>query len=174
MATTTKIEEVMDLMPYGLYVVGSSDGQGDADGMMADWLMQVSFSPRLLAVALERDARTLQNIKTTGVFSVNLLPQTDPGMALASKFAQPYYEAKIAGRAENPARIHHKLDNVAHTLSARGCPMLGDAMAWIECEVDQLIDTGDHVLAIGRVMEAQHTREAEPLTSTYTGWNYSG
>ena len=174
MATTTKIEEVMDLMPYGLYIVGSSNGEGEADGMMADWLMQVSFSPRLLAVALERDARTLQNIRNTGVFSVNLLPQDEPGMALAAKFAQPYYEAKIAGRVENPVRVHHKLEHISHTVSERGCPMLRDAMAWIECELDRFIETGDHMLAIGRVLRGEHLSEAEPLTSTFTGWNYSG
>lgn len=174
MAATTTIEEIMETMPYGLYIVGSSNGQGDRDGMMADWVMQVSFTPRLLGLALERDARTLQNIRDTGVFSVNLLPQNEPGMALAAKFAQPYYEAKIAGRGDTPVRVHHKLDHIAHTVSDRGCPVLTDAMAWIECELDRFIETGDHMLAIGRVLRGEHLREGEPLTSTFTGWNYSG
>ena len=44
-------------MPYGLYIVGSRLGD-DLNGMMADWVMQVSFTPRLIAVAIEKDART--------------------------------------------------------------------------------------------------------------------
>jgi hypothetical protein len=61
-----KLASVMDVMPYGLYVIGSRSE--DDDGMMADWVMQVSFQPRLIAVAFENDARTLQNIRASGVF----------------------------------------------------------------------------------------------------------
>jgi flavin reductase (DIM6/NTAB) family NADH-FMN oxidoreductase RutF len=61
--TPDKIPQVMDEMPYGLYIVGSKLGE-DVNGMMADWVMQVSFQPRLVAVALENDARTLWNIHT--------------------------------------------------------------------------------------------------------------
>lgn len=92
------IHEVMELIPYGLYIVGSRN-DADVDAMIADWVMQISFDPRLVAVSLEKDARTLENVEATGVFSVNLLSQDQASMALAEKFAQPYYGAKIRGRS---------------------------------------------------------------------------
>ncbi|MHB8377042.1 MAG: flavin reductase family protein [Dehalococcoidia bacterium] len=167
------IQGVMEQMSYGLYIVGSRKGD-DADGMMADWVMQVSFEPRLVALAFESDARTLENIQATRVFSINLLSQDDASMALAAKFAQPYYDAKVGGRTAIAARIHHKLDQIPYQLSAGGCPVLDGAMAWIECEPEQFVPAGDHTLVIARVRDAGRLREGEPLTSSYTGWNYSG
>jgi flavin reductase (DIM6/NTAB) family NADH-FMN oxidoreductase RutF len=54
----------MHELPYGLYIIGSKEAEGDkVNGMMADWVMQVSFNPRLVAVAFERDAHTLGNVR---------------------------------------------------------------------------------------------------------------
>ncbi|MBI2913649.1 MAG: flavin reductase, partial [Chloroflexi bacterium] len=84
-----EVKRVMDEMPYGLYIVGSRL-DGEVNGMMADWVMQVSFSPRLVAVSFELDARSLENIRGSKVFTVNLLSQDRDSMDLAAKFAQPY------------------------------------------------------------------------------------
>ena len=160
-------------MPYGLYIVGSRSDEGP-NGMMADWVMQVAFDPRLVAVSLENDAHTLANINKSGVFSVNLLSAGE--FALAANFAQPYYGSKIKGRG-SPARdeVHHKLDGVSHEPGAQtGCPVLTDALAWLECRVSKTVPMGDHTLVVGRVVEGGVLREGEPLTSTITGWPYSG
>lgn len=98
---TRKIEidpivETLELLPYGLYIIGSR-GADNVNGMMADWLMQVSFSPRLVACSLERNSTTLKNLRETGVFSVNLLAADD--RAIAMKFCQPRDASKIQGRS---------------------------------------------------------------------------
>ena len=82
-------EDVMEMMPDGMYIVGSRALDGEPNGMIADWVMQVSFSPRLLAVAFENDAHTLENIRADGVFTLNILAQDVESMHLASRFAQP-------------------------------------------------------------------------------------
>ncbi len=118
---------VVEQLTYGLYIVGSRAADGELNGMLADWLMQVSFRPRLLAVALEHSAQTLANLRATGIFSVNLLAEDPGGMALAQQFAQPYADAKIGGRYR--ARVHPKVGTVAHTQSPHGCPVLAAAIA---------------------------------------------
>ena len=169
-----QVIKVMDQMPYGLYIVGSAV-DGDVNGMMADWVMQVSFEPRLVAVSFENDARTLENIRTSQVFTVNLLSQDENSMELASKFAQPYYGAKVKGRAGAVAtEIHHKLEGIQYTNTANGCPVLGAAMGWLECRAKDFVLAGDHTIVIGAVLDGRLVRDAEPLTSSYTGWNYSG
>jgi len=160
-------------MPYGLYIVGSRSAE-DLNGMMADWVMQVAFEPRLVAVSIENDAHTLANIVRSGVFSVNLLAADE--FALAARFAQPYLGSKVKGRA-SPARdeVHHKLDGVRYERGAQtGCPVLIEALAWLECRVRMTVPLGDHTLVIGRVADGGVLREGEPLTSTITGWPYSG
>lgn len=167
-----EVGQALDQMPYGMYIIGSRDG-GEVNGMLADWVMQVSFNPRLIAVSIENDARTLMNIRASSVFSVNLLAAD--GMALAAKFAQPYYGSKIRGRAE-PAvsEIHHKLEGVSYHTGETGCPILSEALAWFECRVETLLPLGDHTLVVGRILSGAVARDAEPLTSNITGWPYSG
>ncbi|HEY8836181.1 MAG TPA: flavin reductase family protein [Dehalococcoidia bacterium] len=166
---------VMEEMPYGLYIVGSHAPDGEPNGMMADWVMQVAFRPRLLAVSFENDAHTLANIRATPTFTVNLLGQDHDGMQVAQRFAQPYLDAKVVGRIQPaPVGVHHKLDGIAYFRSATGCPVLDTAIAWVECQAEQFIPVGDHTLVIGRVIDGQVLRDAVPLTSEYTGWPYSG
>ena len=143
--------------------------------MIADWVMQVSFEPRLVAFAFEDDSRSLARIRANGVFTVNLLTEEPDSMELARQFLQPYDASKIKGRSdEAAAQHHHKLAGVEHWLRDSGCPVLEDALAWLECEAEQFVEAGDHVLVIGRALDGEVLVSAEPLTSLYTGWTYSG
>lgn len=165
----------MHEMPYGLYIVGSREPGGKVNGMMADWVMQVSFEPRLVAVSFENNSHTLANLRERPHFSVNLLAQDVESMELARAFAQPYSGAKVSGRkGDEAAKVHYKLDGLEYRLTERGCPVLLAAMAWMECEAQQFLAIGDHTLVVGRVLEGRVERETEPLTSTFTGWTYSG
>ncbi len=178
--TDEDVQRVMHQMPYGLYIIGSkeqSSGPGDekVNGMMADWVMQVSFNPRLVAVSFENDAHTLGNVRAHRFFTVNLLSQDKESMELARPFAQPFSGEKVEGRNEAEAqKVHYKLDALAYRLTDNGCPVLPVSMAWFECQVDQFLEIGDHTLVVGRVLDGRVERDAEPMTSTYTGWTYSG
>ncbi len=173
-AVKHEVGRVMDQMPYGLYIVGSGSGN-DVNGMMADWVMQVSFNPRLVAVAFENDAHTLANLRSHPFFTINFLSQDDEGMHLAANFAQPYLGSKVSGRAgEAIRRVHHKLEAIPYRHTQGGCPILDNAMAWLECEASAFTPAGDHTLVIGEVLDGAIVREVEPLTSGYTGWTYSG
>jgi flavin reductase (DIM6/NTAB) family NADH-FMN oxidoreductase RutF len=170
-----RIATVMEQMPYGLYIVGSRSADGQLNGMMADWVMQVSFEPRLVAISFELDSQTLENIRATDAFSVSLLPEDDAGMRLAAKFAQPYNGAKVAGRsARGSTAVHHKLDTAPHWLLANGCPVLTQALGWFECEAEAFVPAGDHTLVIGRVTGGESLQTGNPLTSSFMGWTYSG
>ncbi|MCY4639353.1 MAG: flavin reductase family protein [Chloroflexi bacterium] len=166
------VQQAMHELPYGIYIVGSVR-DGEPNGMIADWVMQVSFRPRLLAVAFERSSYSLASIRANRAFTVNLL--AEDGMTLAARFLQPREGAKIRGRSERAqAVVHRKLDGVEYSVDARGCPLLGEALAVFECEAEQFVDAGDHELVLGRVLDARLLRSADPLTSVYTGWSYSG
>ncbi|GMU39660.1 MAG: hypothetical protein AMXMBFR23_05260 [Chloroflexota bacterium] len=171
------IKEAMHEMPYGIYVIGTT-ADGRANGMIADWVMQVSFSPRLVAVAFERDSTSLQRVRAHGYFTVNLLNQEGNGMALAAKFVQPSNPEKVKGRTGD-ASVRQPVDKLAGVDTrpserAPGCPILDDALAYLECQSEQVLEVGDHVVVIGRVLYGEVQHSGEPLTSTYTGWSYSG
>lgn len=170
------IREALHEFPYGIYVIGTTrDGQPNA--MIADWVMQISFQPRLLAVGFERDSSSLARVRANGALTVSLLSQQGNGMALAARFVQPADASKVKGRSDDAAAQHHdKLAGIDIRLSERavGCPILEDALAYVECSAEQFIEAGDHVLVIARVLYGEVQNGGEPLTSTFTGWSYSG
>jgi flavin reductase (DIM6/NTAB) family NADH-FMN oxidoreductase RutF len=166
------IQDAMHELPYGIYVIGSSSG-GRPNAMIADWVMQMSFSPRLVGVAFERDSTNLANIRGNGAMTINLLDEES--MSLARNFVQPTSGAKIQGRGDDASATRHdKLADVEYRLDSRGCPILDEALVWIEAQAEQFVEVGDHVLAIAQVQEARVQGSGEPLTSVITGWSYSG
>jgi len=170
------IREALDELPYGVYIIGSSDGE-TPNAMIADWVMQISFKPRLLLVSFEKDASSLSRIRKHRFFTVNLLNQENNGMALAARFVQPANTAKIKGRRDQDSLTpKNKLDGIEYRIGehAVACPILEDALAFLECEAREFVDAGDHVLAIGSVLYGEVQQSGEPLTSTYTGWTYAG
>ena len=142
---------------YGLYVIGSKSDD-EVNGMTANWLTQVSFEPRMVALAVEATAHTLKNIRASNVFSVNLI--ADDGTHLIEKFVEPQ------------ERVGDKLGDVAFRTEQTGCPILTQALAWLECEVEQIVMTGDHELVIGRVVNGGANREGDALTLKAMGWSY--
>lgn len=147
----------LEQISYGLYVVGSRNGD-EVNGMTANWLTQVSFEPRMVALAVESGSHTMANIRASHVFSVNLVAEEDT--ALIEKFVEPQ------------ERAGNKLGGVEFRTEQTGCPILERAIAWLECEVAQVVMTGDHDLVIGTVVNGGQSREGDPLTLRAMGWSY--
>jgi flavin reductase (DIM6/NTAB) family NADH-FMN oxidoreductase RutF len=158
-------EVLKGLVTYGLYVIGAKDeSTGDVNGMTANWLTQISFDPKLVALAVENDAHTHDLISSGRVFSVNILEggASGNGFELMEKFTQPQ------------ERAGDKLGGTDYYTGATGTPILRDAVAWFECELHDVFPTGDHTLFIGRVVDGGTHREGDPLTLKETGWDYGG
>ena len=68
-----RIRSALQHLPYGIYVVGTVTPDGKPNAMVADWVMQVSFKPRILCVSFERDATSLKNLRETRQLTVSLL-----------------------------------------------------------------------------------------------------
>jgi flavin reductase (DIM6/NTAB) family NADH-FMN oxidoreductase RutF len=168
------IVEALETMPYGLYIIGSH-GADNINGMMADWTMQLSFEPRLVGVSLERNSTTLRNLRESGYFTINMLGAEQ--RSLAVKFCQPREASKIKGRSDDAsAIIYDKMAGVPYRMGALSdCPVLDEAIAYVECQVRDLVEAGDHVLAVGLVLAGAILREdSEPLTNRILGWSYAG
>jgi flavin reductase (DIM6/NTAB) family NADH-FMN oxidoreductase RutF len=167
-------ERAMLAMSYGVHVIGSHSRSGELNAMLADWVMQVSFKPRLVAVAIENDARTLRFIRETQVFSVNMLHELD-GMEIARRVVMPSEARKVRGRSEEAAsQVIDKLAGISYVLHENGCPLLNDALGWYTCDAEQFIPTGDHTIVVGRVTSGDVIRTGEMLIERELGWEYAG
>ena len=150
-------------MPSGLYIIGSRAGER-RNGMTANWVMQVSFDPKLVAVGVEKDAFTHQLITEGGVFCVNLIDRED--RAIVRKFTRPV-EVDVEARTLNGFPYHD---------GRTGAPILDQALAYLDCEVRQAVEVGNHTLFLGEVVEAgfQKDEGTEVLRMEDTRMNYGG
>src|SRR4051794_560261 len=136
--------------PSGLFVIGSRAGDR-RNGMTANWVTQVSFDPKLIAVSIEKGALTHELISEGGAFTVNSIDRED--RAIVRKFTKPV-----------------DVDTDAHTLNelpyhdgaVTGVPVLDQAAAFVECEVRDTGDVGGHSLFIGEVVNAGFQKDEEP------------
>ncbi len=168
------VEKVMLSLSYGVHVIGSHAADGTNNLMIADWVTQVSFKPRLLAVSIENDARTLRFIRETGHFMVNLLHEKD-GHTIARQVVMPSEGKKIKGRSQEAAdMVTDKLAGLGYTLGLGDCAILTDALGWIACTAADYFPAGDHTLVIGAVEDGAVLRAGEMLIERELGWEYAG
>ena len=151
---------VLRLFTYGLYAVGARHGD-EVSGMTANWVVQSSFEPPMLALAVEADSHTCQVIQASGAFAVSVYESGQREMA--GKLGRTY--------AKHP----EKLDGLTWKPGpATGSPVLGEALGWVECRVQGSLPAGDHIVFVGEVVEAGQNREGTPLTLKEAGFKYSG
>lgn len=168
------VEKALLKLSYGVHVIGSRAADGTLNAMLADWVMQVSFNPRLVAVAIENDARTLRFIKETGVYSVNLLHEKD-GFGIARAVVMPSEARKIRGRStEMAATVYDKLAAIPHGIHENGCPILDRALGWFTCDIREFHATGDHTIVVGQVTDGDVLRDGDLLIERELGWEYGG
>ena len=150
-------------MPSGLYVIGSRAGDR-RNGMTLNWATQVAREPKLLGVAVQKEALTHELIHEGRAFSLCIVSRED--RAIVRKFTKPV-EVDEAARTLNGFPFHD---------GRTGAPILDQAVAFIECEVRQEIDAGDHSFFVGEVMDAgfQQPEDTPVLRMEDTKMNYGG
>ena len=120
-----------------------SDGPA---GLTTNAVTSLSLDPLLLLVCFDNSSRTLALVRESRRFAVNVLRagQEDLAAMFASKrLPQEKFEA------------------VTHTV-AHGVPVLDDALAWVACDLVELLPGGDHTIGIGAVVGGA-AGEGEPL-----------
>jgi len=118
-------------------------GEGDLRaGCTATALSSLSLTPPSLIVCIDRKATTLARLRECGAFAVNILGARHDTLA-----------ARFAGRGgvKGSARF---AEGEWVTL-ATGAPVLSDALAGIDCRVEEIIDRHTHAIIIGAVAAAR-------------------
>ena len=162
--STDPIKEALNRMPYGFYSI-TTRHEDDVNAMVANWVMQTSFTPRLVAVGLAKKAYSHDVVSAGQVFAVNIFNKVD------QEAMMPFTK----GRAKRP----DKMETADYTPAPEtGCPILAGAAAYIECKVVQIVDVGgDHDIIIGEVTGADILKQGDvtdTLTLPHVGWSYAG
>lgn len=133
----------------GVAIVTASGPDGPA-GMTTNAVSSLSLDPLLLVVCFETRSRTLEVVRESRRFAVNVLRAEDE--ALATVFA-----SKRIGPEKFEALTEHSWRE------AHGVPVLDRALAWIVCELRDLRAGGDHEIGIGAVLATGTGEDGDPL-----------
>jgi flavin reductase (DIM6/NTAB) family NADH-FMN oxidoreductase RutF len=155
---------VLWTMPYGLYVVGSTDGVDRRNLMTLNFATQLAFEPKLLGIGVAGDALTHELIEAGGVFSLCVVDRED--RAIVRKFTKPV-DVDLEASTLNGFPVH---------IATTGAPILSQAVAFLDCVVRERVATGDHSFFIGEVVDAGFLKaeDTEVLRMEDTRMNYGG
>ncbi len=125
----------------GVSIVTVAAGE-ERGGLTATSLVSLSADPPSLLISVKQNASSMPLMRQSGRFAVSILGHGHE--ALADRFAgrdgargaERFLGAEWIGRAGYP-------------------PVLADALASFECEVEEMIDRFSHTIVIGRVTESR-------------------
>jgi flavin reductase (DIM6/NTAB) family NADH-FMN oxidoreductase RutF len=158
------VKDALRMMPYGFYAIGSRT-DADENIMVANWISQVSFEPRLVSFGLQRTSHSHGLIVESRVFSINLFRKED------EEAIKPFSK----GRRKKP----DKLQGARYEPGPEtGCPILEEAAAYLECRVVAVLDVGgDHDVVVAEVVGAGVRKPGtvdDTLSLPHLGWSYAG
>jgi 3-hydroxy-9,10-secoandrosta-1,3,5(10)-triene-9,17-dione monooxygenase reductase component len=138
--------QVLGHFPTGVTVITATGEDGPA-GLAVGSFFSVSLDPPLVAFCAGKSSSSYPRIEAAGHFTVNILAddQEDVCRVFASKAPE-----KFASIGYRPA-------------PATGAPVLNDVVAWIECQIEDVHEAGDHWIVVGRVLDLGIAHEGGPL-----------
>lgn len=140
-----RFRKVLGGYPTGVSVITSSDADGNY-GMVVGTFTSISLAPPLVGFFPDKSSTSWPRIARTGRFCVNVLGADQ--LAACRRFA---------GKHED------KFEGQSHSPSPGGLPILDGVIAWIECDISQITEIGDHLLVVGTVNALDCRENSKPL-----------
>jgi flavin reductase (DIM6/NTAB) family NADH-FMN oxidoreductase RutF len=131
--------EVLRKFPLAVSVVTVGRG-GAENALTVSWATPASFDPPMFLIAVDRLHYSVDFVKSTKNFAVNVLAEGQERLAGVFARQSMLGEDKLAGVSWRPGET--------------GAPILADAVAWFDCELRQIVEAGDHYLLVGEVVAA--------------------
>ena len=147
------IEQVLGELEWPVWLVTAADEERRG-GLIATFVNEASIVPSMprMVVGLANHHYTWSLIESSDAFALHLL--NDDQMELVAEFGM---------------RTGHEADKLSKrpfTLSETGSPILSDAPAWLDCRVEDRLETGDRTLYLAEVIAGKVVRPFTPMTNT--------
>ena len=136
----------------GVSVITAGRGR-DISGMTVTSVSSLSVDPPALIVSINRESSSWPLVKRYGFFGVNIL--TSDQFDIAERFTGK-------GGLKGAARFA----GARWMTRASGVPLLADALAAIDCEVEDIVERHSHAIIIGRVLDVT----VSPRTAALAYW----
>ncbi|WP_039794778.1 3-hydroxy-9,10-secoandrosta-1,3,5(10)-triene-9,17-dione monooxygenase reductase subunit [Nocardia araoensis] len=124
----------------GITVITTFDDDGVPIGFACQSFAALSLEPPLVLFCPTKASRSWTAIEKSGRFCVNVLAEQQRELCARFGSREP---DKFAGATWHTSDLE--------------LPVLDEALATIECKVDNVVDGGDHYIVIGRVQALSET-----------------
>jgi len=142
--------------PEQLVVAIARDASGKDNPIAIGWTMITSGDPPMMALSLGRGRHSLKAIRHSGEFVIAFPSREMDGDVL--------YYGSHSGADTDKLADRSALTEPATEVST---VLLSGAVANFECKVEHDIETGDHVLIVGRIV-ASHANVDPEVKRLYT------
>ncbi|MFD4599784.1 flavin reductase family protein [Streptomyces sp. NPDC058464] len=135
---------VLGHLPTGVTIV-TAYGETGPVGMAMNSVTSVSLDPPLILVCPARSSSTWPDLRKSGRFCVNVM--ADHHEQTCRQFA-----GRMADRFRDVS-WHRRV----------GGPGIDDAVAWIDVQIEEEHDAGDHTIVVARVLDIEARTDSAPL-----------
>src|SRR5450631_4863353 len=148
-ASSGDFRGAMRQLTGGVSVITAGRGK-DISGMTVTSVASLSVDPPTLIVSINRGASSWPLLKRLGVFGVNIL--TADQLDIAERFT-----------GKDGLKGADRFAGAEWTTRVSGVPLLVDALAAVDCEVEEIVERHSHAIVIGRVLDLQVSKRTAAL-----------
>lgn len=144
-------------LSYGLFALFTKDKNGIDNASINNSFFQVSDSPNLVMLSVNKANYSAKTIQETGKFNISVLTE-NVDYELIKRFG--FQSGLDAKKTEGIENIINRADNGI-------CYLTDMANAYFECTVKETIDCGNHLLFIASIDAAKTLTEDASLSYAY-------
>jgi len=144
--------DAMGYFASGVTVVTVSNGEDGIGGLTANAFSSLSLDPPLILICVDNLSKAREYLEAEKTFTVHFLANDQEEVANA--FAQ---------------RGPDKANGIKWHTSAQGRPVLDDYLVALECDLENQMEGGDHVIIVGRVRAIEISDDSRAPLTYYRG-----
>jgi flavin reductase (DIM6/NTAB) family NADH-FMN oxidoreductase RutF len=128
------------MIPYGLFVLTAESKDGRVAAATVNWVTQTSFEPPLVVVGVKAGSGAHGIIQEARSFALNVLGKEQQETAYAF--------------FKSVERDGNTIGGEAFRSGSTGAPVFESCPAYVECELVETVEIGDHSIFVGEVVAA--------------------
>jgi 3-hydroxy-9,10-secoandrosta-1,3,5(10)-triene-9,17-dione monooxygenase reductase component len=140
-----RFRQVLGHFPTGGTIIAAAPA-GAPVGMAVSSFTSLSLEPPQVLFCAGNNSTSWPKIREHGSFSVNILAEEQEHVSRVFATKAPDKFAEIGWRR-----------------ARSGNPLIDGCLAFVECRIAQVVESGDHVIVIGDVDDLEVAHEGRPL-----------
>ena len=137
---TRNLRQALGSFPTGVTVVSCLDKNKNPLGFTANSFTSVSLDPKLISICIDKESFNIDSFSITKHFAISVLSENQ--QSISTIFATPNED---------------RFKNIDWSTEETGSPIITNAVAWFDCNTQQVVDAGDHLILIGNIIAFDST-----------------